>query len=287
MNDIENKIEHAASLIKQADALIIAAGAGMGVDSGLPDYRGNQGFWATYPALGKEGIQFASIASPRAFEENPSLAWGFYGHRLGLYRKTHPHHGFSLLKQWSQQMKHGHTVFTSNVDGQFQRAGFNESAINECHGSIHYLQCLTRCAEDIWSAKDFVPDVDEEHCLLRNDPPICPKCGRVARPNILMFGDWTWSARRNLIQECRQEAWLMKVSRPVVVELGAGTTIPSVRHFGERIVNDFGGSLIRINPRESQINGTTGVGLALGALDGLRAISDVLGAEWKVPHERS
>lgn len=43
--------EHAASLIEQADALIVAAGAGMGVDSGLPDFRGAEGFWQAYPAL--------------------------------------------------------------------------------------------------------------------------------------------------------------------------------------------------------------------------------------------
>ena len=41
----------AAELIEQADAIVIAAGAGMGVDSGLPDFRGNEGFWKAYPAL--------------------------------------------------------------------------------------------------------------------------------------------------------------------------------------------------------------------------------------------
>ena len=83
---IENKkhIVHAASLIANADALIIAAGAGMGVDSGLPDFRGNEGFWKAYPALGKAEIDFTSIASPNAFASAPQLAWGFYGHRLSL-----------------------------------------------------------------------------------------------------------------------------------------------------------------------------------------------------------
>ena len=88
-----------AELIEQADGLLITAGAGMGVDSGLPDFRGAQGFWRAYPALGRARIAFERIASPAAFESDPGLAWGFYGHRLNLYRATVPHDGFHLLRR--------------------------------------------------------------------------------------------------------------------------------------------------------------------------------------------
>ena len=81
---MKEAIERAATLIRQAQSLVIAAGAGMGVDSGLPDFRGNTGFWKAYPALGKAGLEFVSVASPQTFENNPALAWGFYGHRLAL-----------------------------------------------------------------------------------------------------------------------------------------------------------------------------------------------------------
>lgn len=80
-------LEHAAELIEQADALVIAAGAGMGVDSGMPDFRGQQGFWAAYPALAAAGIDFTSIANPKGFVQDASRAWGFYGHRLARTTK--------------------------------------------------------------------------------------------------------------------------------------------------------------------------------------------------------
>ena len=97
MNEVTlNKIR---ALIASADGLIISAGAGMGVDSGLPDFRGNEGMWEHYPALGKLRIGFSSIANPQAFAENPERAWGFYGHRLIMYRQTVPHLGFRLLKE--------------------------------------------------------------------------------------------------------------------------------------------------------------------------------------------
>lgn len=76
-------IERAARLIESAEALIIAVGAGMGVDSGLPDFRGNDGFWNAYPALAKAHIDFYSIACSDAFVSNPRRAWGFYYRRRG------------------------------------------------------------------------------------------------------------------------------------------------------------------------------------------------------------
>ena len=45
MREVGSEVERAARLIESADALIISAGAGMGVDSRLPDFRGNDGFW--------------------------------------------------------------------------------------------------------------------------------------------------------------------------------------------------------------------------------------------------
>jgi NAD-dependent SIR2 family protein deacetylase len=269
-------IEHAADLISQADALIVAAGAGMGVDSGLPDFRGTEGFWKAYPALGRERIDFHSIASPEAFSSQPMRAWGFYGHRLNLYRATQPHDGFQILKRWGDAMLHGYAVFTSNVDGQFQKAGFDQAAIEECHGSIHYLQCLSPCSLAIWSADELAPEVDAEQCLLLNAMPTCPQCGGMARPNVMMFNDWDWLEHRQAKQAARMERWLSGANRPVVVEIGAGTAIPSVRHFSHHIIHKFGGRLVRINPREFTVPTRLDVGLASGSTNALNEIDRLI-----------
>ncbi|UMR30513.1 NAD-dependent deacetylase [Massilia sp. MB5] len=271
-------LARAAELIQQADGLIVAAGAGMGVDSGLPDFRGNDGFWQAYPALGRARLDFASAASPRTFEQDPALAWGFYGHRLALYRSTVPHAGFGLLRVWAERMPQGCAVFTSNVDGQFQKAGFDAQRIYECHGSIHHLQCLDSCSQAIWEADAFAPQVDADTCRLLNAAPVCPHCGRLARPNILMFSDWNWIERRSAAQAGRLQSWLARVRQPLVIELGAGTAVPSVRHFSQHVLHNHGGRLIRINPREPEVADRRDVGLAAGALEGLLAIGDALSA---------
>ena len=262
----------AAHLIDRADGLLITAGAGMGVDSGLPDFRGAEGFWKAYPALGKAGIHFQEIASPASFRHSPRLAWGFYGHRLNLYRRTLPHEGFRILLDLADSMPRGGFVFTSNVDGQFQKAGFRDSEICEAHGSIHHLQCLNGCAGDIWSARGFDPVVDEDQCLLTSGLPTCPHCGGLARPNILMFGDGGWLEFRERIQNAALRQWLRRVECPVVIELGAGTSIPTVRMLGQQI----DGAMIRINLRESQVPRKSDIGLAVNALEGLQAIAAAL-----------
>ncbi len=264
--------QRCATLIDQADGLLITAGAGMGVDSGLPDFRGTEGFWKAYPALAKAGIHFQTIASPEAFRSRPQLAWGFYGHRLNLYRRTLPHAGFRILLDLAGSMPRGAFVVTSNVDGQFQKAGFRDSVICEVHGSIHHLQCLRGCAGDIWPTRNFEPVVDEEQCLLTSALPTCPHCGGLARPNILMFGDGGWLEFRERIQDAALRQWLRRVERPVVIELGSGTSIPTVRMMGQQV----GGPMIRINPRESLVPRKTDVSLAVGALEGLQGIADAL-----------
>ena len=81
---------------------------------------------------------------------------------------------------------------------------------------------------------------------------------------------------RTAAQSARQHRWLQSVKRPVVVELGAGTAIPSVRHFSQRILHHHGGRLIRINPREWEVPTRSDVGLPMGAAQGLALVEQAL-----------
>ncbi|CAL8475654.1 NAD-dependent deacetylase [Caballeronia sp. S22] len=270
MSDSEDeKLDKAVAWLRDADGLLITAGAGMGVDSGLPDFRGREGFWRAYPALRHQRLSFEDMANPTRFAEHPELAWGFYGHRLELYRATVPHEGFEILRRWSDRMRHGAFVFTSNVDGQFQKAGFPEQRVHECHGSIHTLQCLDVCTTDTWSATEFHPVVNEETATLESPMPRCPRCGALARPNILMFRDYGWINVSYEKQRERLDAWISAVSNLVVVELGAGKALPTVRRFSERNARQ---QLIRINPREPNTNRLHGVGFGDGAASTLKRL---------------
>ncbi len=276
--NLEEQAAEAAAAIRTAEVLIITAGAGMGVDSGLPDFRGDHGFWNAYPMYRRLGLSFVQAANPQHFERDPAFGWGFYGHRTNLYRETIPHAGFQVLRKWISAFNLDHFVVTSNVDGQFQKAGFAEDAIMEVHGSIHHLQCLSPCSNAIWDNREEVPVNIET--MKAERIPACISCGGVARPNILMFGDFSWLSDRTREQERRYDEFLTdhRNARLVVVELGAGTAIPTIRYMGERMAATGKATLIRINPREAQVPPGQ-ISISAGAVEGLGRIEQYLKAE--------
>jgi NAD-dependent SIR2 family protein deacetylase len=265
----------AAAVVQGAAALVVTAGAGMGVDSGLPDFRGTTGFWGAYPLYERLGLRFEEAANPIHFARDPAFGWGFYGHRLNLYRATTPHPGFALIRAWAARFAQDCFVATSNVDGQFQQAGFAPEQVWEVHGSIHHLQCLAPCSGAVWPNEERLA-VDEQ--TMRADRvPRCRACGGVARPNILMFDDWSWVPDRSGEQEERFEAFLARhATQPMaVLEIGAGSTVATIRHLSLRLGHRPGCTVVRINPREAAI-GAPHVSLACGALEGLRGIEAAL-----------
>ncbi|MBI3348792.1 MAG: Sir2 family transcriptional regulator [Burkholderiales bacterium] len=267
-----NSLQIAAQWLQECDGLLLAAGAGMGVDSGMPDFRGREGLWNEYPALRQARLDFTSIANPEAFRSQPRIAWGFYGHRLNLYRAALPHPGFAIARRLGDRTTGGVGVFTSNVDGQFQKAGFDEEHLHECHGSIHWLQCSIPCSADIWSAKLLVPKISESDGLWMGPLPACRNCGAIARPNILMFSDADWLSTRSDAQGAGLLHWLGGIDRLVILEIGAGTAVPTVRNFVSRLQKQKPTKLVRINPRDFAVEGPASVAMATSAQAGLEAL---------------
>jgi NAD-dependent SIR2 family protein deacetylase len=273
--DAAEVCRRAADAIGNARSLVIASGAGMGVDSGLPDFRGERGFWNAYPMYERLGISFVGAANPAHFRNDPAFGWGFYGHRTNLYRGTVPHEGFRILRKWIADLDLDHFVVTSNVDGQFQKAGFEEDRVLEVHGSIHHLQCLSPCSDAIWPNAEEIP---VDHATMRaGRVPVCPRCRDVARPNVLMFGDFSWLSHRTDRQERLFDSFLEETMgrETVVVEIGAGTAIPTIRHMSERLGRRRGATVIRINPREPWID-EPHLSIPEGALAALEAVEAAL-----------
>lgn len=98
-----------------------------------------------------------------------------------------------------------------------------------------------------------------------------------ARPNVLMFGDGKWRSDRSDAQLAALDGWASEINARelVVIEMGAGKAIPTVRRFGESLQRQ-GATLVRINPRES--DGPEGtIALASGAFAGLHSDGTLLG----------
>ena len=271
-----------AELVARADALLVTAGAGMSVDSGLPDFRSAQGLWRAYPPLAKLGLSFEQMAQPRWFASKPDMTWAWYGHRQQLYRQATPHAGYAILLSWAQAMSAGSFVVTSNVDAQFRAAGFSERALFEVHGNVHRYQCTTPCAERVWDAEAPAFAINLATLTASGELPRCPDCGALARPNVLMFNDWAWVDVVAREQERWLDAWLASLHgrRIVVIECGAGTALPTIRRIGEQLAERTLATLVRINPAAEEA-GESVVALQLPALQALSLIDETLPKEFR------
>ncbi|KAL1525566.1 hypothetical protein AB1Y20_020420 [Prymnesium parvum] len=286
-------LENAAEAIIHADGLLFTAGAGMGVDSGLPDFRGT----TTGLFAGVTEMTYEQMSDDRHFLEDPLFAWGVNSAQMNMYRKADPHSGYLTLKKWAEQLGKEYFVWTSNIDGQFRKAGFPAERIVTCHGEMEYLQCTDRkCCQaggenHVWSSANLPSKVEVDATTLRlvdasllETPAFrCPRCGSVARPNVWFCSDqnyWSHPARHEASSRYRR--WLETMhegnKRLVVIECGAGLAIPAVRCEGEDAVEHAGeGSfLVRVNPSDCRVPAHRGIGLPFAAAHGLCLLDKIV-----------
>lgn len=142
-------------------------GAGVSAESGVPTFRGEGGLWGEYRA--------EELATPQAFKKDPELVWRFYEWRRQLVRGCRPNRAHALLAELERAVG-DFMLITQNVDGLHQRAGSRR--LVELHGSLWRLKCST--CDQRW--RDLAVPLD-------TIPPSCPRCGELARPDVIWFGE--------------------------------------------------------------------------------------------------
>ncbi len=232
----------AADLIGRADALLICTGAGMGAESRVDE----SGQWrGIAPPL---NLQDSTVLEPACFRDDAGLAWGWWGPTLQRTREVHPHAGYGYLLEIAAQLPRGHFIFTTEVDGLFQRAGFDPARIVESRGSLLHLQCSAPCCQEVWSSAGL--EVNVLHHRWQGELPRCIYCeDAVARPNAKLLLDMDWVSRRTDMQRKRMAEWMAKCRAPVTIEIGAGRGVHGVRRFAEQ----QRGPLIRIHPEQPEV----------------------------------
>jgi NAD-dependent SIR2 family protein deacetylase len=259
--------------LNAAKSMVITAGAGMGVDSGLPDFRGKDGQWGVLEA--EFGRSVLDIANPKLFIENPKHAWKIYASRLIEYTNTEAHAGFQILRKWIKQFELDYFILTSNVDNQFQKAGFSQSKIRELHGSIFYLQCSVPCSDKIWrhtiNLETVLADIET------GSFPLCPNCGSISRPNVYMFRDAEYLPQRSNEQKARFRDFLKSDNKqPIIVfEIGSGPHVQTIRQKTRMLGIHYNAKIVRINPENSRIK-EPHIGISKGALEALSRIDDFI-----------
>lgn len=181
-----------AALVRERQPCVVLTGAGISTESGIPDFRSPTGIWA--------GVDPFEVASIQAFRRDPERVWGFYGQRIHLLREAEPNAGHFALAELERRGL-VRAVVTQNIDTLHSRAGSEE--VVEVHGSIRSAQCLG-C---LWTEP-----ADEVLAQLEERPvPLCPHCGGVLKPGIVLFGELLPPAAMERATELARTAGLVLV----------------------------------------------------------------------------
>jgi NAD-dependent deacetylase len=176
-----------AELFERRRPCVVLTGAGVSTESGIPDFRSEEGIWARYDPF--------EVAHIDAFRRDPARVWEFYALRLDALAQAQPNDGHHALAElegsgWIR------AVVTQNVDGLHRAAG--SQAVVEVHGSLREADCV-HCGVR----------VPMSEALAELPLPACPECGEVLKPGVVMFGELLPADAIERAQQLAAEAGLL------------------------------------------------------------------------------
>jgi NAD-dependent deacetylase len=245
------ELERLVELVRERQPCVVLTGAGVSTESGIPDFRSPTGIWAQY-----DPMEYATID---AFLADPVKVWDFYGKRLDMLAEAQPNDGHFALAELERR-GWVHAVITQNIDRLHEQAG--SKALVEVHGSIRTSSCLD-CGE-------VVAFDDVRRLLADSAAPACPSCGRILKPDVVLFGELLPErAIARATQLAAQARLLLVVGSSLEVYPVAGLPLETLA---------AGGSLAIVNRSATQLDRRASVTIDAGAGETLRALATALPA---------
>jgi len=190
--------EVAAQVLHRSSRVVVLTGAGISAESGIPTFRGADGFWT----VGSENYRPQELATWEKYNEMAQELWRWYQYRWGICRKATPNAGHKALVELDSLVPGGVLLVTQNIDGLHRDAGSDEARLCEIHGRIDQMRCDDRVEgaclhgvdwddpanfERIQSTLERTPEPAEDEESER--VPSCARCGVRQRPKILWFDE--------------------------------------------------------------------------------------------------
>ena len=167
-----NTFNEIIKLVKTSKSTVILTGAGISTESGLPDFRSDNGFWTK-----NKPIQFNEFLLS---EEKQRLSWERNIELHSLLKNIKPNLGHMFVEKITSLQKNNFLI-TQNIDGLHQKSGVPKNKIIEIHGSAIEAACL-EC-----EAKQNILDF---HDAIKFEGPLpkCTVCGGVVKVATISFG---------------------------------------------------------------------------------------------------
>jgi NAD-dependent deacetylase len=239
-------VERLADLLQRRRPCVVLTGAGISTESGIPDFRSAAGIWTQFDPL--------EVATIDAFLADPAKVWEFYALRLDVVGNAQPNEGHRALAELERR-GWVDAVITQNIDTLHTRAG-SENVV-EVHGTIATSSCL-ECGTVVPLARvvELLP------------LPSCPSCGRVLKPDVVMFGEL-------LPEAAITQATELVAGAGVLLVVGSSLEVYPVAALPLDALA-AGAALAIVNRAPTQFDRRAAVTIDAGAGDTLRALADAL-----------
>lgn len=250
MNEISNKIVKIKDLIKNADCVLIGAGAGLSTSAGI-EYSGKR-FENNFADFIKK-YHFTDMYSSGFYDfQTEEEKWAYWAKHMYINNI-----GMKATKLYQDMLElvkdKDYFVITTNVDDQFFKAGFDKEKVFATQGSYRYIQCSRACHNKIYNATEIVKEMIEkiQDCKIPTELiPVCPVCGEKMDTNLrkdaYFVQDDNWYKQNAIYGEFLDKAKNKKV---VLLEFGVGFNTPTIIRFPfeQMTYQNLNWNLVRFN----------------------------------------
>jgi NAD-dependent SIR2 family protein deacetylase len=250
MENYNIRIQNAKNLIEHADYILIGAGAGLSTAAGL-EYSG-ESFHNNFKDFINK-YNFRDLYSATFYNFNtPEEKWAFWARLIELNRfNSEP---LQLYKELFKLVRNkDYFVITTNVDGQFEKAGFEKDKIFATQGDYAYLQCEYSCHDKLYYNGETVKEwlKNTKDCKIpSNLVPKCPICGKDMEMNLrkdaYFVQDENWYNQNKKYEDFLEKS---EGSKILLIEIGVGYNTPGIIKFPfeQMVYNNSNTTMIRIN----------------------------------------
>ncbi len=179
-----------ARVVKTASAragrVVFLTGAGISSESGVPTFRGPEGYWR----VGSRNYHPQELATHAAFEAMPATVWAWYLARYRTCAQAQPNVAHLALVEAARALGERFLLVTQNVDGLHRRAGSPAEQLYEIHGNIALVRCVEGCP-GLLPLEPLLPHFPDElapRALPREFH--CSNCQAPLRPHVLWFDEY-------------------------------------------------------------------------------------------------
>jgi len=217
-------LDEVRARLARARKVFILTGAGVSAESGIPTFRGPEGYWKKHPP--------EQLASPEGFARDPKLVWEWYNYRRRLIAGCEPNAAHRAVAEIERRIAQ-FLLCTQNVDGLHQRAGSRN--VVEIHGSIWRVR----------RADGTGPSVENRTIFEDTELPLRAADGALLRPDVVWFGE-TLPAEAF----ARVDAFLATGPVDLAFVIGTSAVFPYIIRWAA-IPKHQGAMVVELNPSPS------------------------------------